>query len=219
MSVLTEFSTYGNLNSELTDCPRTAAVLGELAAQWQHMMRSLQGVEQETVSTQNLANAIENMNRTRIDRCSGKSTALRLKDGERLYPKSCPGCTSLAGFAREIAAWLGCVDPKHQAGKLTQQIGRDGRHAADDKYVDLVYELAVTVAHVTEGAARSTVLKATHAQRSHGFVAWQALVDGYAPLSSNDPATAPQPILATPKKVQGRKGIEREAHGVVIESG
>ena len=38
MSVLTHPATYGILNSELTNCPRTAAVLGELAAQWQQMM-------------------------------------------------------------------------------------------------------------------------------------------------------------------------------------
>ena len=35
MSVLTDPAI---LNSELTNCPRTAAVLGELAAQWQQMM-------------------------------------------------------------------------------------------------------------------------------------------------------------------------------------
>ena len=31
-------------------------------------------------------------------------------------------------------------------------------------------------------------------------MAWQSLVDGYAPKSSNDTATALQPILATPKR-------------------
>ena len=35
MSVLRDPATYGNPNSELTNCPRTAAVLGELAGQWQ----------------------------------------------------------------------------------------------------------------------------------------------------------------------------------------
>ena len=67
MSVLTDPATYGIRNSELTNCPRTAAVLGELAAQWQQMMATLQPVEQETVSSQSLANAIENINKTRID--------------------------------------------------------------------------------------------------------------------------------------------------------
>ena len=67
MSVLTDPATYGIRNSELTNCPRTAAVLGELAAQWQQMMATLQLVEQETVSSQSLANAIENINKTRID--------------------------------------------------------------------------------------------------------------------------------------------------------
>ena len=53
----------------------------------------------------------------------------------------------------------------------------DGRHAEDDKYVELDYELAVALAIVTEGAARSTVLKVTQVEPSHGFAAWQALVD------------------------------------------
>ena len=52
----------------------------------------------------------------------------------------------------------------------------------------------------TEGAARLTVLRVTHVEPSHGFVECQALVDGFAPKSSNDPATALRPILATPKK-------------------
>ena len=55
-------------------------------------------------------------------------------------------------------------------------------------------------AYVTAGAAKATVLKVTQTEPSHGFVAWQTLVDGCAPKSSNDPATVLQPILATPKR-------------------
>ena len=55
------------------------AVLGELAARWQQMMRTQ--VELETMSSQNLANAIENLSRTRSDATGSR---LRLKDGERL---------------------------------------------------------------------------------------------------------------------------------------
>ena len=51
MSVLTDRATYGILNSELTNCPRTAAVLGESAAQWQQTMESLPRVQQEAVSS------------------------------------------------------------------------------------------------------------------------------------------------------------------------
>ena len=187
MSVLTDPATYGILNSELTNCPRTAAVLGELAAQWQQMMGN-------PVASQNMANATEKLSRTRSDATGSR---VRLKDGERLYPKSCPGNTPLGGLAREAAAWLGYVDPKHEAEKLIQRITKetlratvawtDGRYAEDDKYVE-DYELAVALAGVTEGAARATVLKVTQTEPSHGFVAWQALVDGYAPKSSNDPA-------------------------------
>ena len=85
----------------------------------------------------------------------------------------------------------------------------DGRHADDDKHVELGNELAVSLANVTEGPARGTVLKVTQTEPSHGFVAWQALVDGHAPKSSNDPATALQPILATPKKCKDAKLKER----------
>ena len=67
MSVLTDPVTYNILSSELANCPRTAAVLGELAAQWQQTVGTLQRVEQETVSSQNLANAIENIARHDLD--------------------------------------------------------------------------------------------------------------------------------------------------------
>ena len=111
------------------------------------------------------------------------------------------------------------VDPKHEAGKLIQQITKgtlrttkawtDGRHAADDKYVELDCELAVALANVTEGAARSAVLKVTQVEPSH-FVAWQALVDGQAPKSSKDRATALQPIFATPKRCKDAKVLKEK---------
>ena len=66
------------------------------------------------MSSQSLANAIENINKTRIDATGNR---LQSKGGERLHPKSGSGSTSLAGFAREIAAWVGYVDPKHETGK------------------------------------------------------------------------------------------------------
>ena len=120
-----------------------------------------------------IAEPIENMNRTRIDATGNR---LRLKEGERHFPKSWSGSTSLAGFAREVAEWLEYVDPKHEAGKLIQQITKgtlrateawtDGRHAADDKHVELDYELAVALAR-----RKSTGLKVTQVEPSHGFVA------------------------------------------------
>ena len=77
------------------------------------------------------------------------------------------------------------MDPKHEAGKLIQRITKgtlratevwtDGRHAEDDKCVELDYELAVSLAKMTDGAARSTVLKVTQVEPSHGFVAWRRL--------------------------------------------
>ena len=67
-------------------------------------MGTLQRTEQEAVSSQNMANAIENQSSTRSDVTGSR---LRLKGGERLYPKSWSGNTPLGGLAREVAAWLG----------------------------------------------------------------------------------------------------------------
>ena len=52
------------------------------------------------------------------------------------------------------------------------------------------------------------MLKVAQVEPSHGFVAWQALVDCYAPKSSNDPAIALQPILATPKRCKDAKELK-----------
>ena len=173
-----------------------------------------------------MASAIGNLNRTRIDAAGSR---LRLKDGERLFPKSWSNSPPFGGFAREIVAWPGYVDPKHEAGKLILQITKgtlrateawtDGRHAADDKDVELDCELADALANATEGAARSTVLKVTRVEPSHGFVAWQALVDGFAPKSSSDPACGAATHTCDTKKMQGRTGIEGEAHSMVILHG
>ena len=43
--------------------------------------------------------------------------------------------------------------------------------------------------------------------KSWVFVAWQALVDGYAPKPSNDPAIALQAILETPKRCKDAKEL------------
>ena len=72
--------------------------------------------------------------------------------------------------------------PAHEAGKLIQRITKgtlrateawtDGRHAEDDKHVELDYELAMALSKATEGAARAMVLRITQTEPSHGFVAW-----------------------------------------------
>ena len=142
------------------------------------MMVTLQRVEQEIVSSQNLANAIENMSKTRIDATRSR---LRLKDGERLYPKSWSGSPHSEGLhVRSLHGWR-YVDPKHEAGKLIQRITKGTlrateawthvRHAEHDKCVELDNGLAVALATVTDGAARSTVLKVTQVEPSPWFVA------------------------------------------------
>ena len=175
------------------------------------------------MSSQSLANAIESIGRTRTEATAGR---LRLKDGERLYPKSWSGSTPLGGFAREVAAWLGYIDPTYEAGKLIQRITKgtlrateawtDGRHAEDGKHVELDCELAVALANATEGAARATVLRRSQVtglwHGKHGSTAMR-------PSRRNDLAIALQPILATPQEVQGRERAEGKAHSVVTESG
>ena len=89
------------------------------------------------------------LSKTRSDTTGSR---LRLKDGERLHPKSWSGNTPLGGLAREVAAWLGYDDPKHDAGKLFQRITKgtlrateavtDGRCAEDDTYVELARGMA-----------------------------------------------------------------------------
>ena len=54
----------------------------------------------------------------------------------------------------------------------------------DDKHVELKYEVAVALAIITEGGARSTVLNVTHLEPT--------------PKSTHDPARAPQLKIATP---------------------
>ena len=221
MSVLTDPTTYGILNSELTKCPRTAAVLGELAAQWQQMMGSPSNESNKKPSSQSLAKAIESIGRTRTE---ATAVRLRLKDGERLYPKSRSGTTPLGGFAREVAAWLGYIDPTHEAGKLIQRITKgtlrateawtDGRHAEDGKHVELDYELAVGLGERDRRRSNSYGPE-DHSDGAKSWVCGMAsLVDGYAPKSSNDPGYWAAHTRDA-QEVQGRERAEGKAHSVV----
>ena len=113
-------------------------------------MGTLQRVEQETVSSQSLANATENMSKTRIDATGNR---LRLKDGEDSTRSADRAVHHSEGFqVRSLHVWV-FVDPKHEAGEVIQRTTKgtlreteawtDGRHAEDDKYIELDYELAV----------------------------------------------------------------------------
>ena len=66
----------------------------------------------------------------------------------------------------------------------------------------------MALANATEDAARAMLHRITQTEPSHGFVAWQPFGDGYVPKSSNDPAIALQPILATPKKCKEAKELK-----------
>ena len=68
MSLLTHPATCDILNRELTNCPRTAFVLGEFATRWQQMMVSLL-LDIAEPGQRNWEHAQD------TDRCDGKSTA------------------------------------------------------------------------------------------------------------------------------------------------
>ena len=120
--------------------------------------------------------------------------------------------------------WLGSVDPKHEAGDIdtadhegdggATEAWTDGRYAEDDKHVELDYELAVALANATEDPARAAVLKVTETEPSHGFMAWQALVDAHAPTSSNDRAIVLQPYLRRPRDAKMQRNCKKGSkHG------
>ena len=73
------------------------------------------------------------------------------------------------------------------------------------------WTLAVSLANVTEGPARATVLKVTRAEPSHGFVASQALVDGHGNNATTHTCDA--------QEVQRCRGIERKGAGKKGPSG
>ena len=72
----------------------------------------------------------------------------------------------------------------------------------------------MALANVTEGAARSTVLKVTQVEPSHGFVAWQALVDGCTRPSHRTTQRTQRYIQPTRSSAKELKG---KSHGVVME--
>ena len=74
----------------------------------------------------------------------------------------------------------------------------------------------MALANVTEGPARATVLKVTQTEPSYGFVAWQALVDRYAPRIVDRSGNSAATHTCDAQELQRRKGIEGEDHGMVI---
>ena len=61
---------------------------------------------------------------------------------------------------------------------------------------------------MTKVAVRSTA-EDIQAEPSLRFAAWQALVDGYAPKSANDPAIALQHPLALPKSFKDARQLKK----------
>ena len=103
-------------------------------------------------------------------------------------------------MCRSEARGWGNDTADHERDSQAAEAWTDGRHAADDNFDELDYELAVALFNVTECAARSTVLKITQGEPSHGFVAWQALVDGLRPRHR----TTQQPGCKEAKKLKDK---------------
>ena len=173
--------------------PATCGIVN--SAQWQQMIGTLQRVEQEAVSSQSLANAIESIGRTRTEAIAGR---LRLKEGERLYPKSWSGSTPIGGFAREVAAWLGYIDPAHEAGKLIQ---RSRRERFERRRRGL------------------TVAIESHGLEDHSDGAMASI--GRRPCAQvvERPGRSAAACTCDAQELQGREGAEGKAHSVVTESG
>ena len=114
---------------------------------------------------------------------------------------------------------MGYVDPKLEAGILIQRITKETL-GATEAWTDGRYSTRNTLNWTTgcgtgqcDGMCSKVHSRDTQVEPSHGFVAWQALVDGNAPKSSNDPAKTLQPMLATPKARMRRRRKKGSQHG------
>ena len=114
-------------------------MLGESTAQWQQTLVSLQRVEQEAESSQNLANAIESMKRTRIE-ATGNRLPLRAteawtdgrhseddKNVELDYKLAVALATATEGAARSTVLKVAQAEPSY--GFVAWQALTDG-HAS-----------------------------------------------------------------------------------------
>ena len=116
---------------------------------------------------------------------SGRSAPTRGGPRQKDGPKFC-ACRT--GQEARHSAWLGYIDPKHQAGDLSHRVTKgtatvtevwtDNGHSEDETFAEIGYEHAVSVANVTEGPLMSTMLKVTQNERSQMFAAWNALEGG-----------------------------------------
>ena len=87
-------------------------------------------------------------------------------------------------------------------------------HAEDEKYVELDYELLAVLANVTEGAARSSFSNQARSWvRRMASGGWWLFAQ-FIEWSSYSAATH----TCDTQKMEGRRRIWGEAHGMVIES-
>ena len=79
------------------------------------MMAALQRVEQENASSQTMAHAAENIKQgaNRLGRQATSTEGLRAT-----LPEELVGQHTTRRFAREVVAWLGCVDPKGRGWEI-----------------------------------------------------------------------------------------------------
>ena len=121
------------------------------------------------------------MARTRSDEAEIR---LRLKDVDKLHPRSWPGSITQGLRAKSLHGCDTLIRSRRLAGEVIQlitswtsrvtELWTDNRHEKDGTGFGLDYELAVTLSNVMEGAPKVTQ---TEPSPQH------ALVDGYAPKS------------------------------------
>ena len=127
--------------------------------------------------------------------------------------------------ARSLRGW---DVPAHEAGKLIQRITKgtlrateawtDGRHAEDDKHIELDCELAVALGQRDRRRSKS------HGPEDHsdGARSW---VRGMASIGRRQcaqvverPSDSAAAFTCDAQEVQGCEGVEEKAHSVIIES-
>ena len=138
MSVLRDPATYGIPNSELTNCPRTAAVLGELAGQWQQNDGdpSTSRTRDRVITESDHRHGEYEQGTNRRDRKSSSTAGRRATLPEELVEQHATRRVRtrgrcMAGLCRSEARQI-------TKGPLrATEAWTDGRHAMDDKYLEL----------------------------------------------------------------------------------
>ncbi len=219
MPVCDDPGTEAKLQQELANAPTALQVIAELvkvirigAEKQSALQGDMENIVTNSTDRRTVAQAIE----------SGRKKLhndLRLKDGDKLYPKAWSGEANeipFIEFSRRVAQWLGYVDPDHRAGELVRKVtsgeckvNKEWLQECDlnlDNFDNINYELGAMLATVTEGTANATVTRMIQADPGNGFSAWQALCNTYCPKSTTDATISLIPLMH-PKQAKDPEDI------------